>query len=486
MKYVKEIIEGIPIAEKVGNLSTIIEDLKYDSRLVTPRDAFIAIRGKNYDGHQFIKELYEKGCRVFIVEEIPELYQETVFVKLDDTRLLLPYLSKNLFSNVVEKLKIIGITGTNGKTTCAYLLHSILQQSHWKPGLLSTIEYIIKDKKIPAHRTTPESLDLHRLFYEMNKNHLKSAVMEVSSHALALHRTDGIPFTAAVFTNMGHDHLDFHGDMESYFLAKKKLFNGLIENNRAILNLDDHYSERIIKDTKAEVFTYSYSNSNANVWVKSHQTIADGIAVTFKIPAGMLSFKTKLIGKFNLYNLLASVSTALSLGLQNEFIIKGIESLEKVPGRSEQYILINGAKVFIDYAHTPDALKRVLQALIEIKPSKIIVVFGCGGDRDFEKRHLMGKVAEDYADEIILTNDNPRSEKPENIIDEIMKGISDQSKVTVQLDRQEAIYLALKMANSNDLVLIAGKGHETYQEFSDSRIHFDDREVVESFNAQKN
>jgi UDP-N-acetylmuramyl-tripeptide synthetase len=395
-------------------------------------------------------------------------------------------LAKNFFNNVVDKLKVVGITGTNGKTTCAYLLHSILNHAHWKPGLISTIEYIIKEKKITAHRTTPESLDLHRLFYEMNKNHLKSVVMEVSSHALELHRADGIPFTAAVFTNMGHDHLDFHGDMESYFLAKKKLFDGLNENNRAILNLDDPYTERIMKDTKAEIFTYSYSNSDATVWVKSHQAIAGSNTVTFKIPAGTLSFKTKLIGKFNIYNLLASVTTSISLGLQNEFIINGIESLEKVPGRSEQYVLENGARVFIDYAHTPDALKRVLQALLEFKPEKVIVVFGCGGDRDFEKRHLMGKVAEDYADIVVLTNDNPRSEKPENIINEIKKGIFDQSKVIVHLDRREAIYSALKMANSRDLVLVAGKGHETYQEFADNRIHFDDREVVKNFTSQKN
>ncbi len=486
MKYVHEIIKGLPVIETRGDLSKTIEDIEYDSRLVSPADAFVAIRGLKHDGHRFIRDLYENGCRVFVVEEIPESLAGASFVKVEDTRRWLPQLAMNFFDQAATKLKIVGITGTNGKTTCAYLLYSILEQAHWKPGLVSTIEYIIKDKRITAQRTTPESPDLHRLFQQMHKSHLKSAVMEVSSHALALHRTDGIPFTAAVFTNMGHDHLDFHGDMEHYFLAKKKLFERLPESSPAVLNLDDTYVERIMNDTEADVFTYSYSNPEATVSVKSYQPISDGILVTLKIPARTLTFKTSLIGKFNVYNLLAVVTAALSLGLQDEFIIDGIESLKKVPGRSERYVLPNGARVFIDYAHTPEALKRMLQALLEFKPKKIILVFGCGGDRDFEKRSLMGKIAEDYADLVVLTNDNPRSEKPEQIVSQIKKGIFDQSKVEVHLDRREAVYSALEMTGTKDMVLIAGKGHETYQEFADQRIHFDDREVVESFIQQKN
>lgn len=486
MKYVSELIEGLPIEETFGDVSKIVEDLKYDSRLVAPNDAFIAIRGLNYDGHQFVKQAYDKGCRIFVVEKNPGALADAVIIKVGNTRQLLPQLAKRFFDYAVEKLKIIGITGTNGKTTCAYLLHSILSQAHWKPGLITTIEYIIKDKHITAQRTTPESPDLHRLFLEMEKSRLKSAVMEVSSHALSLHRTDGIPFTAAVFTNMGHDHLDFHGNMENYFLAKKKLFEGLNENNRAVLNLDDPYTPRIMKDTEAEVFTYSYSNPEATVSLRSYQAAPERLWVSLHVPAGTLEFNTTLMGRFNLYNLLAAVATAVSLGLQDEFIIDGIESLKSIPGRSERYNLPNGAGVVIDYAHTPEALRLILQALLELTPQKLIVVFGCGGNRDVEKRPVMGKIAEDYADVILLTNDNPRSEDPAKIIARIKEGIFDQSKVTIILDRKEAIMTALAMADANDLVLIAGKGHENYQEFADRRVHFDDREVVQGFIGQKN
>lgn len=486
MKYVKEIIDGLPSVKTKGDLSRTIKDIQYDSRLINPEDAFVAIRGAKHDGHFFINDLHKKGCRVFVVEEIPVLLPNAVFVQVNDTRRALPQLAINFFDRAAHKLKITGITGTNGKTTCAYLLYSILNQAHWKPGLISTIEYIIKEKHIPAQRTTPESLDLHRLFHDMRQSHLKSVVMEVSSHALATHRTDGIPFNAAVFTNIGHDHLDFHKDMERYFLAKKKLFDELPESSSAVINMDDPFSERISKDTSAEIFTYSYANREATVSLKSCQAVSDGTSVTLAIPAGFLTINTFLIGKYNVYNLMAAVATAVSLGLQNEFIISGIEALLNVPGRSQRFNLLCGAKVFIDYAHTPDALKRVLQALLEYKPEKLILVFGCGGDRDLEKRPVMGKIAEDYADVVIITNDNPRSEKPMQIIDQIKNGIFDVSKINIFPDRKKAIYTALESAGPDDIVLVAGKGHENYQEFADKRIHFDDREVVKSFIEQKN
>ena len=486
MKFIKEIIEGLPIVEIRGDITRAIRDIKYDSRQVTATDAFVAIRGMKSDGHRFVKDVYEKGCRVFVVEDIPESLHEAVFIKVSDIRRLLPHLSLNFLDRVVTKIKIIGITGTNGKTTCAYLLHSILAQAHWKPGLISTIEYMIKDKHISAHRTTPESLDLHRLFHEMHSRRLKSAVMEVSSHALALHRTDAIPFSAAVFTNMSQDHFDFYGNMENYFLAKKTLFDGLAQTSRAILNIDDPYTERMKSDTAAEIFTYSYSRSEATVSVRSYHTVPNGTMVSFRIPGGILNVRSELIGKHNVYNLLAVVAAAISLGLQDELIIKGIESLQRVPGRSERFEMPNGAIAIVDYAHTPDALKMILQALMESKPQRIIVVFGCGGDRDLEKRPLMGKIAEDYADVVILTNDNPRSEKPEHIIRQSRKGIFDQSKVEVNPDREEAILNALAMAGSKDMILIAGKGRENYQEFADRRIHFDDREVIKSFIQPKN
>lgn len=482
MKRISEIMGDLPVISARGDLSTIVRDIQYDSRKVAKEDIFIAIRGLRQDGHRFIQQVYERGCRAFIVEEMPAI-EGAVIVQVKDTRRWLPFIARNFYENAVEELKIVGITGTNGKTTTAYLLHSILREASWKPGLISTVETVIGEQRTPSERTTPESLDLHRTFYDMHRQGHKSVVMEVSSHALALHRTDGVPFRAAVFTNLGHDHLDFHKTMEKYFLAKKKLFDNLQENDRAVVNLDDPYSRRILQSSKGDAFTYSFSDPEATVRLKSYQVLSEGMFVTLATPSGEMFFSSALVGRFNIYNLMAAATAAISLGLLEEYITRGIEKLRRVPGRSEKYLSARGYRVYIDYAHSPDALQRMLEALLEFKPPRLTVVFGCGGERDAEKRPRMGKIAEDYADRVILTNDNPRGEDPEKILEQIQSGIYDRAKVQVIPDRRAAIETALKQARKNEIILIAGKGHETYQEFAGKKVHFDDHEVVEQFLA---
>jgi UDP-N-acetylmuramoyl-L-alanyl-D-glutamate--2,6-diaminopimelate ligase len=477
MKRISEIIGELPVEAVQGDISTLIREIQYDSRKVSKEDIFIAIRGFQQDGHQYIQTAYEKGCRAFIVENMPPI-EDAVIVQVKDTRRWLPFFARNYYENVANELKNVGITGTNGKTTTAYLLFSILKEAGWKPGLLSTVEYIIGEQHLPSVRTTPESLDLHRTFYEMYRHGLKSVVLEVSSHALALHRTAGIHFLSAVFTNLGHDHLDFHKTKEKYFLSKKKLFDGLHENDRAVINIDDPYSQRILKDTEGDVFSYSMKDPSATICLKSYQMLAEGMSVTLKVPSGEMFCTTSLVGKFNIYNVMAATATALSMGLLEEHVIPGIESVTYIPGRCERFLSSAGFRVYIDYAHSPEALQRMLEVLLEFKPPRLTVVFGCGGDRDVKKRPWMGKIAEDYADKIFLTNDNPRTEDPLKIIEQIQGGIYDKSKVQVFPDRREAIETALKQARKNEIVLIAGKGHETYQEFAHGKIHFDDREVV--------
>lgn len=486
MKRISELMTDLPVKEVRGDLSTLIREVQYDSRKVMPQDIFVAIRGYEHDGHAYIPQAYEQGCRAFVVESKKNVPEDAVCVQVRNTRRQLPFIARNFYENTVKDLKVIGITGTNGKTTTAYLIHSILNAAHWKPGLISTVETIVGKNHYAAERTTPESLDLHRAFYEMYRQRSKSAVMEVSSHALALHRVDAVPFVAAVFTYLGHDHLDFHRTKEKYFLAKKKLFDGLGQNDRAIVNLDDPYSQRIIRDTEGDVFTYSMKDPGATVYLNNVQMLPDGMALQLKLPSGDFRCTTHLAGKFNIYNVLAAAACAVSLGLQEEFILKGIEALENIPGRCEKFISEKGFKVYVDYAHTPDALQRILEALLAFKPHKLTVVFGCGGDRDRTKRPMMGKIAEDYADRIILTSDNPRSEDPLAILNEIKAGIFDQAKVAVIENRREAIEVALAEAVKKEIVLIAGKGHENYQVLADKVVHCDDREIVSDLIQYRN
>ncbi|RMG63341.1 MAG: UDP-N-acetylmuramoyl-L-alanyl-D-glutamate--2,6-diaminopimelate ligase [Calditrichaeota bacterium] len=477
MKRVKDILEGVPVVQVQGDVEQLVRNLHYDSRRLEPGDGFVAVRGFTHDGHRFVEQAYQKGCRVFFVED-PVKLPDAVVVQLPDTRRWLPFLARNFFDRAVEQLRVVGITGTNGKTTTAFLLYAVLERAGFRPGLITTVLYRIGDREQAAERTTPEALDLHRMFYQMVRQGRKSVVMEVSSHALALHRTDGIPFAAAVFTNLGHDHLDFHGTLENYFAAKRRLFEELAETSRAVVNLDDARSAEICAATRADLWTYSLSDPQATVSLLERRLAVDGQFLRLRVPSGELHVTTGLVGRYNVANILAAVATALALGVTEERIVEGIAAVQNVPGRCERLVAPGGTRIFVDYAHTPDALQQVMEALLEYQPERLIVVFGCGGDRDREKRPLMGRVAGDFADLIWVTSDNPRSEDPAGIAEAIVQGIAQKDKVKVELDRRKAIAAALQAAGRRDFVLIAGKGHETYQEVRGRRLPFDDRQVV--------
>ncbi len=480
MMTVNELIKNMPVRQLKGDPERLIRDIQYDSRKVEKDHAFVAIRGFQQDGHDFIPRAFENGARVFFIEN-GEPLPDSTFIYLDDTRRALVQIARIFFNYPDRKLKVIGVTGTTGKTTTAYLIFSILKSAGWNPGLMTTVASYNGKEWTPSERTTPEALDVHRNFQQMRSIRLKSAVMEVSSHALTLHRVEGIQFVAGVFTNLGRDHLDFHHDMENYFLAKRKLFEDFTENQRAILNLDDPYYERIRDFTRGEIFTFSMDKPAATVTYKSHQMTHEGLQATLSIPSGELRVESHLLGSYNLYNIMAATTTALSLGVNEDQVLEGIRNLKRVPGRCEHYQTPDGFSVYIDYAHTPESLQQILKTAWEIKPENLLVVFGAGGDRDRGKRPDMGKAADDYADKIFLTNDNPRSEHPEEIIDQIASGIHNRSKISVILDRKDAILEALHAAGSGDCVIIAGKGHETYQEIQDKRIPFDDHQVLETF-----
>ncbi len=480
MMKLADMLRKINVKEVSGPLDRFVADIQYDSRKVEKDHAFVAIPGFRTDGHRFVHHAYQKGARVFFVEQETDLAGSTI-VTVNSTRRALSRIARLFFHNPDRKLKIIGITGTTGKTTTAYLIHSILEAAHWWPGLITTVETYDGENWSPAERTTPEALDIFRLFDYLVAHRMKSAVMEVSSHALSLHRVEDIQYTAAVFTNLGRDHLDFHQTMENYFLAKRKLFEKMNEHQRVILNADDSYTSRIKEKTGGEVFTFSMTNQDSTVSYITHQADKSGMILSVKIPSGNLTVRTAFLGDFNIYNIMAAAALAVSLGIQDEFISTGIENLLRVPGRCEAIPVPAGYSVYIDYAHTPESLYNILRAVWVTRPRNLIVVFGAGGDRDRGKRPSMGKAAEDFADQIILTNDNPRTEDPELIIDEIVAGISDQSRVMVIVDRKEAIRTALDMAQDEDCVVIAGKGHETYQEIQENRYHFDDHEVVREY-----
>ncbi len=478
MKRITEIIQDVPVLTIQGEIQRMVSSIEYDSRRCRQDAAFVAIPGLQQDGHQFVSAAYKAGARTFFVEREVTLPPDTTIIKVKNTRQVLPLISQRFYYPAVEALKFIGVTGTNGKTTTTYLIYSILKAGGWPVGMVSSVAYHTGKETYPANRTTPEAVDLHRLFYEMYRQGVKSCVMEVSSHALELHRVDGIAFTAAVFTNLSQDHLDFHGSMENYFLAKARLFQRLKEQQRAIINLDDPYGRRLISMTRGDVFTYSLENPTATVYLKSRLMGHQGMLLTVQIPGGELHVQSNLSGRYNAANILAAIATALSLGITGDKIALGIEQLLAVPGRLERFVTPRGTQVFVDYAHTADAMARVLENLLEMGPQKLIVVFGAGGDRDAGKRPQMGSVAEAYADAIVLTTDNSRSEPTDQIIRDIQKGIANQQKVTVILDRAEAIAHAIKQAGSRDMVLIAGKGHEDYLEIQGKKIPFDDRQIV--------
>lgn len=479
MIALQELVSELPSAEIKGSLDLVINNIAYDSRRVNQGDLFVAIKGFQRDGHDFIRKAIDRGALAVVTERDYRSRKATV-IRVPNSRRALALLSCRYYDFPSKRIGLIGITGTNGKTTTCYLVKSILEAAGFVTGLLGTIEYRIGDRIIGEGRTTPESLDLNRLLKEMVEAGVRFAVLEVSSHALALDRVYGLDFRAGVFTNLSQDHLDFHRDMGNYLRAKSLLFESLKpESSSAIINLDDPCADFLMRRTKAEIITYSLGKNDADVKVEWTLNQGDGVRVKIVSSFGDLEIVSKLSGRFNVYNITAAVATALVLGLEKNSIIKGVKTVEKVKGRLEKVDCGQDFNLFVDYAHTPDALANCLRSIREMSRGRIIVLFGCGGERDKEKRPKMGAIAECLADFVIITSDNPRGENPKTIIQDIDLGIKDKSKREIFPDRREAIARALELAKNGDTVLLAGKGHETYQEIGRERIEFNDREVAE-------
>lgn len=467
-----------------------IAAIHYDSRQIGRGDVFVAIKGATTDGHRYINAAVTKGAKVVVVEDdtaLPDsFFMHTGVVKIvvPDTRKALAQMAANYFSHPARKLKLIGVTGTNGKTSTTYFIKAILEAQGMTAGLLGTVEYRIGDEIRSATHTTPESLELNKLLATMVDRGCSAAAMEVSSHALALRRVHGIEFSAAVFTNLTQDHLDFHRTMEDYFRAKKILFDGLSADAVAITNIDDPRGKAIVADTEAHVLSYGTSPA-AEVRASDVSVSLSGSRFTVTYQQEAREVQTPLIGRFNVQNALAAYATGVALGIDRKTIEEGIARVQVVPGRFQYIASHEGWIAVVDYAHTPDALENCLRTIHDImshdKRGQIITVFGCGGDRDKGKRPLMGRVATELSDVTVITSDNPRSENPEAIVRDIQAGCLPGTTVYTEVDRRKAIALALGMARAGDVVLIAGKGHETYQIIGDRRVHFDDREEVESF-----
>ena len=475
----QDLLARLPGAELVGDPALEIADVTHDSRRSSPGTLFVAVRGLVADGNQFVEAARRKGALAVCSEAPPA--GEGAWVRVANARQALATLSATLLGDPALSLELVGVTGTNGKTTTTYLVDAALRAAGETVGLVGTVEYRVGDRIGEASRTTPESSDLQALFRDMVDAGCRRAVLEVSSHALALERVHGLEFKVAVFTNLTRDHLDYHGDMDAYFAAKRILFESLLRaDGHAIVNLDDDRAGEIARASRGTVWTYSLENPKADLLAEDVRLSLDGTRFRARTPAGVLELEMPLIGRFNVQNALAALGAGLALGLAPDAMQRGIASLRGVPGRMERVSAGQDFTVLVDYAHTDDALKNLLEAVRGLKPRRVVTVFGCGGDRDRSKRPLMGAVAARLSDVVVLTSDNPRSEPPEAILEEIRRGIpaSRAGDTLVVPDRRDAIARALEMGREGVVVVIAGKGHEAYQVVRDRTVPFDDRQVA--------
>ncbi len=454
-----------------------ITGITNDSRKVRPGYLYVAIRGYKTDGHNFIKKSLENGAQAIVSEEKFSLDANVPQIIVHNTRKALSSLSCCFYNNPSQKINLVGVTGTNGKTTTTFLTKSVIEKAGYVAGLIGTIKYQIGKKVIAAKETTPESVELQRLIAEMVAAQMEFAVMEVSSHSAIQHRIENIDFKTAVFTNITTEHMDYHKTFSNYMNAKAELFKNLKKDSFAVLNADDKFSEYFADRTDAKILWYGIKN-DADIKAEICGESTSNTMIKLSCSGREIDVKIPLIGLHNVYNTLASVAAAISLGFELDVIKSGIETASIVPGRLENVPCDRGFKVVVDYAHTPHALETVLHALKNLVKGRILLVFGCGGDRDREKRPQMGKIADEKSDIFWLTNDNPRSEDPLNIVDDIKAGIKPGRSFHIQTDRHKAITEALSEAKDDDLVLIAGKGHEKYQIIKDTIAPFDDREVV--------
>ena len=474
----KELLNQLNYKILSGSIDTEIENIQYDSRNIKSNDIFFAIQGYSTDGHKFIKSAIEKGANTIVFDkefEEQNMYKDITFIKVDNSRKALAIASSNFYGNPKDKLKLIGITGTNGKTTSTFMIKSILEKADFKVGLMGTISNYIGDKKIHSERTTPESLEIHKLFKDMVEDGVDYCVMEVSSHSLYLDRVYGIEFNEGIFTNLTQDHLDFHKTFENYYNSKLILFKNSVNS---VINIDDKYGERILKDSDGKTTTYSIKK-HSDLKAENVELHPRGVEFDVDFKGNKEKIEIHIPGEYNVSNSLGSILACLNEGINLDTIKMGLENLKGVPGRCEivtrEYNL--GYDVIVDYAHTPDGLDNILKTARDFTKGNLISVYGCGGDRDKAKRPIMGKIGTELSDIAIVTSDNPRTENPSSIIDDIIKGVISDNYIVVE-NRRDAIKKAMSMAEKDDVIVVAGKGHEDYQILKDKTIHFDEREVI--------
>ena len=478
MITLKDILYKVSLEKVVGNTAVAFRELQFDSRKVGLDDVFIAIKGTQSDGHQFIKKAIDQGALAVVCQQMPkEIINGITYLQVQDSQQALAIMASHFYGNPSRELQLVGVTGTNGKTTIATLLYTLFTSAGYKVGLLSTIKVIIGATERSATHTTPDSLAINKYLRQMVDQGVAYCFMEVSSHGIDQKRTEGLHFAGGIFTNLSHDHLDYHTSFKQYRDVKKTFFDGLPKTAFALTNADDKNGPVMLQNTKARKYTYAL------------KTIADYKAQILENQLQGLLLKinnqelwVKLIGNFNAYNLLAIYATAEQLGLEELEILQLLSTLESVDGRFQYLVSEGKITAIIDYAHTPDALKNVLETINTIRSGneQLITVVGCGGDRDIEKRPKMGAIAAQLSTKVIFTSDNPRSENPDTIIQHIEAGVPPQHyKKTIAIsDRKQAIKTACQMANEHDIILVAGKGHETYQEIQGVRSEFDDRKTI--------
>ena len=484
MVQLKDILYKVTINAVVGSTSLSVNAIHFDSRNVGQNDVFVAVKGSLTDGHQYIDLAIEKGAIAVVCENLPEiLHSGVTYIEVESASRALAFMAANFYDNPSHNLKLVGVTGTNGKTTVATLLYHMFKKAGYKVGLLSTVKIMVDVTEYPATHTTPDSLTINKYLGLMSDAGVEFCFMEVSSHGIHQNRTEGLLFEGGIFTNLSHDHLDYHSSFAEYRDVKKSFFDNLPKNAFALVNIDDKNGLVMLQNTKAKKYTYAL------------KTYADYRAQILENQMSGLLLKindnevwTRLIGNFNAYNILAIYAASELLGLEKVENLRLISELESVSGRFQYLISDSNITAIVDYAHTPDALQNVLETInsIRTKNEELITVVGCGGDRDKTKRPEMGHIASALSTKVIFTSDNPRSEVPEAIIEDIEKGVEPQNyKKTISItDRKQAIKAACQMAQSKDIILIAGKGHETYQEIKGVRTDFDDYKIVQEILKQ--
>jgi UDP-N-acetylmuramoyl-L-alanyl-D-glutamate--2,6-diaminopimelate ligase len=482
----RDILYKVAIEQVKGPTDITVAKVEFDSRKIAAGDAFVAIKGTLSDGHEYIEKAISLGATTIVCEALQDVEADGVtYVVVKSAHAALAFMAANYYGNPSENLKLVGVTGTNGKTTIATLLYQLFKNAGFKTGLLSTVKVMVDDKEYAATHTTPHSLSINGYLQEMAEVGCEYCFMEVSSHGIHQHRTDGLLFAGGIFTNLSHDHLDYHNSFAEYRDVKKRFFDNLPKGAFALVNVDDKNGIVMLQNTAAKKLTYAL------------KTYADYKAQILENQLSGLLLKingeevwVKLIGNFNAYNLLAIYATAVNLGLEEREVLRLMSELESVSGRFQFIVSANNITAIVDYAHTPDALENVISTIenIRTRNEQLITVVGCGGDRDKTKRPVMAHIASNMSDRTIFTSDNPRSEVPEEIIEDMEKGVEPQNykKTVAVVDRRQAIKIACQLARPNDIILIAGKGHETYQEIKGVKYDFDDMEVVKEMLTQLN